>query len=285
MQIYTATLFIFYKFGYMTREEKEKSIPRILYSCYSQLSREGEQFIPQHIFGYILSGSSIVDLGGKSYVFKEGDFRFLRKNQLAKFVKQPPPGGEFRTISIAMDQATLRSVSEEYNQHMNQPYKGENALLLKPDNLFKNYMDSLSPYMDGSGEINTMLTNLKVKEAIMILVQTNPELKDVLFDFSDPGKIDLEAYMNEYYKFNVDINRFAYLTGRSLATFKRDFEKIFHTSPNRWLQQKRLNDAYYLIKEKGWKTSDVYMEVGFKDFSHFSFAFKKAYGISPSRLS
>jgi AraC-like DNA-binding protein len=138
--------------------------------------------------------------------------------------------------------------------------------------------------MDGSGNTNKMLTTLKVKEAIIILLETNPGLKNVLFDFSEPGKIDLEAYMNEHYKFNVDINRFAYLTGRSLATFKRDFEKIFNTPPNRWLQHKRLNDAYFLIKEKGWKTSDVYMEVGFKDFSHFSFAFKKAFGVAPSRL-
>jgi AraC-like DNA-binding protein len=138
--------------------------------------------------------------------------------------------------------------------------------------------------MDGSGNTNKMLTTLKVKEAIIILLETNPQLKNVLFDFSEPGKIDLEAYMNEHYKFNVDINRFAYLTGRSLATFKRDFEKIFNTPPNRWLQHKRLNDAYFLIKEKGWKTSNVYMEVGFKDFSHFSFAFKKAFGVAPSRL-
>jgi len=130
-----------------------------------------------------------------------------------------------------------------------------------------------------------MLTMLKVKEAVMILLQINPELKNALFDFNEPGKIDLEAYMSKNYKFNVDISRFAYLTGRSLATFKRDFERIFNTTPNRWLQQKRLNDAHYLLKEKGFKVSEVYLEVGFKDFSHFSFAFKKAFGIAPSKLS
>jgi AraC-like DNA-binding protein len=263
---------------------KEKTSPKILYSCYSHTSREGEQFIADHVFGYILSGSSDLYMNGKMYVFNEGDFRFIRKNQLAKFAKRPPKGGEFKTISIVMDKDTLRSVSGEMNVQMTGPYIGESALLLQPNNLFKNYIESLTPYMDGSGNTNKMLTNLKVKEAIMILLETNPELKNVLFDFSEPGKIDLEAYMNEHYKFNVDISRFAYLTGRSLATFKRDFEKIFNTSPNKWLQHKRLNDAYFLIKEKGWKTSDVYMEVGFKDFSHFSFAFKKAYGVAPSRV-
>jgi AraC-like DNA-binding protein len=269
----------------MQKQEKNKKLPHILYSCNSHKSREGEQFIPEHVFGYTLSGSSEVYLGGKSYSFKEGDFRFFRKNQLSKYIKYPPPGGEYRSITIVMDQNALRSMSEELNLHAEQPYTGEGALHLKPNNLFKNYIGSITPYLDSNYDVSDVLTNLKVKEAVMILLQTNPELKDLLFDFSEPGKVDLEAYMNEHFKFNVGLNRFAYLTGRSLATFKRDFERIFHTSPNRWLQQKRLHDAYYLIKEKGLKVSDVYMEVGFKDFSHFSFAFKKAYGITPSKLS
>jgi AraC-like DNA-binding protein len=83
----------------------------------------------------------------------------------------------------------------------------------------------------------------------------------------------------------VALSRFAYLTGRSLATFKRDFEKLFRTSPSRWLQQRRLQEAHYLLKEKGLSPSDVYTEVGFEDLSHFSFAFKKAYGVAPSRVA
>jgi AraC-like DNA-binding protein len=264
---------------------KENKRPPILYSCYSNISREGEHFIADHVFGYIVSGTNEVYTGGKTYVFKAGGFRFLRKNQLAKFEKQPPPGGEFKTISVAMDHSTLQSISNELGLHADGPYTGENVLHLQTNDLFVNYINSLTPYLNDAVGLNPALTAIKVKEAIMILLETNPALKNVLFDFSEPGKIDLEAYMNGNYKFNVDASRFAYLTGRSLATFKRDFEKIFHTTPNRWLQQKRLDDAHYLLKEKGWKTSDVYLEVGFKDFSHFSFAFKKAYGITPSKLN
>jgi len=264
--------------------KQAEATPKIVYTCYSNISREGEQFIPNHLLGFILSGSSELYVNGKKHVFNEGDFRFLQKNQLAKFTKRPPRGGEFKTISVIMDKETLRNISQELNLQSTQPYTGEPAVLLQKSGLLKNYLNSLTPYIDGTADMGKTLITLKVKEAILTLLQTNPELKDALFDFSEPGKIDLEAYMNEHYKFNVNISRFAYLTGRSLATFKRDFEKIFGTSPNRWLQQKRLGDAYYLITEKGWRTSDVYMEVGFKDFSHFSFAFKKAYGVAPSRI-
>jgi len=270
----------------MSARKENNLRPHILYSCYSRVSREGEQFIPEHILSYTIAGSTETYLDGKTYVFKEGDFRFFRRNQLAKYVKHPPDnGGEYISISVSIDQDTLRSISEEYNLHMSKPYAGENILHLRPNNLLTNFIDSLTPYLNTTGELGDALTNLKVKEAVMILLQTNPALKDLLFDFSEPGKIDLEAFMNKNYKFNVDIGRFAYLTGRSLATFKRDFEKIYHTSPSKWLQQKRLEDAYYLIKEKGWRSSDVYMEVGFKDFSHFSFAFRKAYGVAPSKIA
>ena len=161
---------------------------------------------------------------------------------------------------------------------------GNAVVDLKPDPLYKNYFDSLSPYMQLKSQDDTGLVTLKLKEAVMLLLRFNPEMKDILFDFSEPGKIDLEAFMNKNFHFNVDLNRFAYLTGRSLATFKRDFEKLFHITPSRWLQQRRLQEAHYLIKEKGKTASDIYLDLGFEDLSHFSFAFKKQYGLAPTRI-
>ncbi len=91
--------------------------------------------------------------------------------------------------------------------------------------------------------------------------------------------------MNRHYMYNVPAVQFARLTGRSLASFKRDFEKIFQTSPGQWLLQKRLEEAHYLIREKGRKPSDVYLDVGFENLSHFSRSFKQAFGVSPSMVS
>lgn len=126
------------------------------------------------------------------------------------------------------------------------------------------------------------IASLKVTEAISILREIDKNIDSVLADFDEPGKIDLINFMEKNYMFNMSLERFGYLTGRSLSTFNRDFRKIFQTTPQRWLTQKRLELAYYHLIEKNKKPSDVFMEVGFEDLSHFSFAFKKQYGFAPS---
>ncbi len=258
--------------------------PPIAYSCYVTRSREGEQFVPEHRFTYQVAGTMTTNDGTREYFFNEGDFRFSKRNHLMKFVKLPPEGGEFKSLSVSLDQETLRNFSMGFGFRAEKHTNGNAILQLKPDGLYKSYMDSLTPYLQIEQAGNEDLIANKQKEAILLLLKVNPELKDVLFDFSEPGKIDLEGFMNKNFHFNVDLNRFAYLTGRSLATFKRDFEKLFQITPGRWLQQRRLQEAHYLIKEKGKAPSDVYMDVGFEDLSHFSFAFKKLYGLAPSRI-
>jgi len=256
----------------------------IAYSCYVTRSREGEQFIPEHVFSYQVSGTMIMNDGNKEYIFKPGDFRFSIRNHLVKFNKLPPEGGEFKSLSVYFDQPFLRNFSMEAGYESEMHINSNAVIHLKPDSLYKNYFDSLSPYMQLKDEEDAGLIVLKLREAILLLLKVNPGMKDILFDFSEPGKIDLEAFMNKNFHFNVDLNRFAYLTGRSLATFKRDFEKLFNITPSRWLQQRRLQEAHYLIKEKGKAASDIYLDLGFEDLSHFSFAFKKQFGAPPTKI-
>ncbi|QJD97329.1 helix-turn-helix transcriptional regulator [Mucilaginibacter robiniae] len=263
----------------------ESERPKIGYSCYFTRSREGEQFVPEHVFSYQLSGRlTMTDNSRRTQIFNEGDFRFIRRNNLVKYIKEPAPGGEFKSVSIYLDQQSLRNFSIQHAIERPVISSPGTVIKLKPHTLYRSYMDSLQPYRQDDLLISEELQQLKVNEAILILLQTYPTLAGVLFDFSDPGKIDLEGFMEKNFHFNVQMKRFAYLTGRSLATFKRDFEKIFKTTPGQWLQQRRLQEAYYLIKEKGQSASDIYLDLGFEDLSHFSYAFKNKFGLAPSKL-
>jgi AraC-like DNA-binding protein len=91
--------------------------------------------------------------------------------------------------------------------------------------------------------------------------------------------------MEKNFMFNISISKCAYLTGRSLATFKRDFQKAFGTSPQKWLTEKRLQQAHFLIAEKRRKPSQAYIDAGFENFSHFTYAFKKFSSMPASKTS
>jgi AraC family transcriptional regulator, exoenzyme S synthesis regulatory protein ExsA len=264
-------------------KNKEQLIP-IVHACYFTANSNGENFVPHHIFSYQISGSMIVNDGKQEYVFEPGDFRFSKRNQLAKYVKLPPPKGEFKTVAIFFDQQTLREFSTTYGYKAEKKDDTPGFIKLTASETYKSFVKSLLPYLEADQLRDKELLALKIKEALLILLRVNPELKDILFDFSEPGKIDLEGFMQKNFHFKVGINRFAYLTGRSLATFKRDFEKIFKTSPSRWLIQRRLQEAYYLIKEQGKRPSEIYFDLGFEDFSHFSYAFRRAYGAAPTKV-
>lgn len=254
---------------------------RIALNCYTDRPIEGEAFVADHVFSYIISGTQDMWLGNKTYSFKAGDYRFFRRNQLAKYVKRPGLDG-FQSISVYIDQATLRSMREEVTIRASTRFTKAPLLLLPSNDYFSSFIDSLSPYLKNDMGLNSRIIPLKVRELVMILLQTNPALGQLLFDFTEPGKIDLEAFMNEHYRYNVDLSRFAFLTGRSLSTFKRDFQKLFQVTPNRWLVQRRLEEAHYLIKDKQKKPADIYLDLGFEDLSHFSFAYKKAFGSAPT---
>jgi AraC-like DNA-binding protein len=259
-------------------------LDNLLYSCVDTKQRGNEQFVAEHALGYIISGETQLITPEGTNIIGPGDIGLVRRNQLVKSVKVPPPGGEFKTLNIFLEQGFLRKYAVEHKIEQTEKYSGPTMMLLTPDPFIKGYFDSLIPYFDQPEHLRSSLGELKTKEAIELLLHHDPNLKNFLFDFSEPWKIDLETYMNKNYMYNVPIAQFAKLTGRSLAGFKRDFTKIFKTSPSYWLQQRRLSEAYFLIKDKKQKPSDIYLDLGFENFSHFSFSFKNTYGVSPTRL-
>ncbi len=256
----------------------------IVYSCYHKVSRKGENFVAQHTISYQMSGSFILADNKDKYIANPGDFHLIRKNQLVKFAKIPPPNGTCESLNIYLSDENLKNFAQEYQLQSEHVTKANVLVKIDVNSVLENFIASLRTLL--TSNLNTKsLTDLKIKELLLILLQTKPELKNILFDFSEPHKIDLEAFMNQNYRYNVNLERFARLTGRSLATFKRDFEKIFQTSPHQWMLKKRLDEAHYLLKEEKKSASDIFVDLGFEDLSHFSSAFKKQFGYSPKSLA
>ena len=128
---------------------KKATSSGIAYSCYHSQNRDGEHFIPQHTLSFQISGSLILNDGSNSYASSEGSFRLIRKNQLLRFIKQPPENGEFRSISIYINQDMLREFSTEYMLKPEVPNKEAAAVIELPfGKMIKNYVNSLLDYQE-----------------------------------------------------------------------------------------------------------------------------------------
>ncbi|WP_316753857.1 AraC family transcriptional regulator [Pedobacter gandavensis] len=257
----------------------------ILYSHSEQKIKNTEHYFPEHALGIMLSGESEYFTNEGAFVMKQGAICLMRRNQLFKKRKNLGPNGEpIALVSIFLDQQFLQGYASENDIPKQNAYKGPPMIELTGNEFLKAFFNSLLPYIDNPKKLTAKIAELKTHEAIELLLQKGEVFRTFLFDFQEPNKIDLEAYMHHNYRYNISMSSFARLTGRSLSTFKRDFSKLFGTTPERWLRQKRLEQAHHLLLNRKQRPSDVYLEVGFENLSHFSFAFKKRFGLAPSEL-
>lgn len=242
-----------------------------------------EQFIAEHFFVFVIKGKMNGYDGNKHYELKAGECCIVRKNSLCRYNKEKD-NNEFGKIVIFLDEKFLKEFQKKNEILFKNIHKKDTFIVLKKDLLIENFLLSLETYYDKTGKINRNFEDLKRTELLLILLQLRPELSDVLFDFGKPGRLDLEKFVQQNYKFNVSLERFAYLTGRSLSTFKRDFKQIFDDTPNKWLVKRRLQEAKFLIEEKQMKPKDFYFDLGFEDLTHFYSAFKKEYKLTPKEI-
>ena len=251
-------------------------------SSYEDRFFKSDIMFDQHMLVWFISGETKIVQSDATYLFKAGDIFLIPRNQLATIINYPKDGLPHKTVVMHLSVETLR----EYYAHHPVKIKALKSPKIYSFNnhpLLQSCLSSLVPYFDMK-DIPGDIASLKIREAISILRTLDKEVDLVLANFEEPGKINLADYMEKNFMFNLPMEKFGYLTGRSLTTFKRDFKKVFNSTPQRWLTQKRLELAHYQFVEKKKKPIDVCYETGFENLSHFSFAFKKHFGYAPSKL-
>ncbi len=239
----------------------------------------------EYALNYVYSGEMILDNGRGRIRVGKGECVFIPRDHHITMYKRPCEGERYCGIFMMFTRRFLREMygKAEFRKVSAATPKlaAEVAKLPKTVELASLFA-SMTPYFDPEVKPKEDLMNLKLQEGLLALLHIDERFAPTLFDFNEPWKIDIMEFMNENYMYEFSMEELAHYTGRSLATFKRDFKKISDLTPEKWLIRKRLEAAYAMMKNGGKKVVDVYAEVGFKNPSHFSTAFKKQYGVSPT---
>jgi AraC-like DNA-binding protein len=151
----------------------------------------------------------------------------------------------------------------------------------------QNFFQSMMLHFDANRHPDKSLLELKFKELILTIADNpgNGELLSYFYSLLlEPQSLSLQRVMEENFSYNLKQDDFARLSARSLSAFKRDFQRLYNTSPGKWLMEKRLNHALHLLTNLAKTVSEAAYESGFESPSHFSRAFRQRFGSPPIAL-
>lgn len=237
---------------------------------------------------YVYSGEMLLDNGKEQIHVEKGECVFIPRDHHITMYKRTFKGERYCGIFLMFTRNFLKEMYtkfEQYKMPANTPNFNNGVIKLPKTAEITSLFASMTPYFNLEVKPQDDLMQLKLQEGLLALLHIDKRFVPTLFDFNEPWKIDILDFMNQNYMYEFSMEDLAHYTGRSLATFKRDFKKVSDLTPGKWLIRKRLEVAYSLIKEGGKTITDIYTEVGFKNQSHFSTAFKKLYGVSPTAIS
>lgn len=235
------------------------------------------------LFTYVLAGSGFVSVNGKKLPISKGSAFIIGRNEQVLF--KPDKGIFLQMVHVHLAEKEI----EDYLLHnaAPRPLSASDTSSVKqlPNHLLlQSFVAGIETGMEQGFRANNQLTFLKVQECINIVIFLCPELHNWFACMNHSQKINLKEFMEKHFQDNFPLRQLAQAAGRSLSTFRRDFLKEFGTTPGKWLLNKRLDEAYRLIKQKGLQPSSFLWELGFESFSHFSRSFKARFGIQPSML-
>jgi len=257
--------------------------PEIKLSCYEDKFFKSEVVFDQHMLIWFISGETKIVQSEAIHHFQTGDIFLIPRNKPTTIINYPKDGLPHKTVVMLLTTSILRNFYSRIPiENKITPIPGIRGYSDHP--LLESCLASLIPYFDMNEVMPENIALLKIMEAISILRAIDTKIDGILANFDDPYKVDLIGFMEKNYMFNMTMERFGYLTGRSLTTFKRDFKKAFNMTPQRWLMQKRLELAHYQLAEQNRKPIEICHEIGFENLSHFSYAFKKHFGYAPTNL-
>lgn len=260
----------------------------IVYSYLNPEETFWETRMPAHVLIYVRQGILRVTYKRHTEEARAGEVMFIRREHKVKIQKSNDGELPYSAISIRLERKALMEHWRNIRS-TEQPKDSQTltrvCLNLSSHEPLMQLFERLKPYVDGSQIPSAETIDHEQHEAIRLLLQTDVRFYPTLFDFAQPWKIDIMRFMEKNFAEDLTLAEIANYTGRSFATFKRDFAKLCDLSPERWLTERRLQAAYDLIANGHLSVNDAYERVGFKNRSHFSFAFKNKFGVAPSMVT
>jgi AraC-like DNA-binding protein len=234
-------------------------------------------------FYFVISGRKNIHANGKVWELEKGSFVFVKRGAflIEQFFDEP-----FCIVVFILPDSFISKFITLYKEQVPLPDGTETNSLVLPlaaDEMLHNFCQSIMGFFTASTAPSESIIELKFLELLLNLSGNvhNRDFINYLHQVAARQSGTLEAVMEANFSYNLELEDFAKLCNRSLSSFKRDFKICFHTTPGKWLLEKRLDYAGKLLVSTNKVLQEIVFESGFENQAHFTRVFKEKFGVPP----
>lgn len=258
----------------------------VIESCIHSMGANGTMFLEEHLLMMVLDGTATLSYGKQTDVVHKNEMILLKKATSVHYEKEGNSDNRDRFDSLmfclkdellkeflTLQPVALPHATEEITNTVN-----------PMDECLIAFASSLKPYFNNPASVNPGLLRLKVMEMLYNVSACSKNMFRQILLLRQPIRADIRRVVEQHYASPVTLPELAYLSGRSLSSFKRDFQNTYNMPPAQWIRERRLSKAKEMLQNTQLPVSDVCYSLGFENPTHFSRIFKKQYGVSPSDI-
>ncbi len=193
----------------------------------------------------------------------------------------------FSSILIFFDDKIIKDFLVKY-QTLVKPTKNqkerERFVSIRKDNTINHFITSLELKLKSGGAISREMKQVKLEELLLHVLERHPEKMLSFLSAKTDSTLELtiRKVVENNIAGNLSVEELAFLCNLSPSTFKRQFTKIYGTSPINWFVEQRMKVAANLLRFNNERPGEVFHKIGYENHSSFAKAFKKHFGVSPN---
>lgn len=247
----------------------------------------------QKELGIVLNGSKRIYHDDSVTIVERGDIFLLCEGM--HHIENCPSERNFEQIVfyIAADDLHRHIVSmindygiECFDNHTCSRCNNQNFVVSKANDALRDFFTSINSSFAHTNVVQgENLRHLRTAELIYhILCCEDRCLRKVLLASADVDNVRFTCQIYDNILKDSSIESLARQTNRSLTSFKKEFRRLFSTSPHKWYIEQRLQLAKTLLISTNMTISQIGIHCSFTNISHFIKLFKQRFKITPAAL-
>ena len=253
------------------------------YESNQEISKQ-QILLNKNTFSFLQEGTKEVFFDNSSYSINNDQFLLMKSGHCLMTEKLSNVAEYYRSVLFFFSNEDVLKFIRKFELSPSDSDTFYSTYSFNYDSFIKRFVDSLLDISKLSKSIQKNILDAKFNEIMLYLI----EFKGVNFLYSLISNSDNQnqkfLQIIESNKLNkLTIKELSFLSNMSVSTFKREFEKHFHSSPSKWFQEKRLEHAAFLLKNKSKRPSDIFEDIGYESLSNFIQAFKVKFGVTPKQ--